>query len=105
VLVGRYDSRHNLGVVKECFREKRADGTVYQATDKRFRIGRTRLPLEETARYFATGICLFRVVNGQREKVLTLFGFFLSYGGYQHHRIPASYHYGTIGLFGHFAGG
>ena len=68
VLVGRNDRSHDLGIIEEIFREKRADRPVDKTAGECFVVRRTAFPFEKTTRNFSAGIGLFLVVDGERER-------------------------------------
>ena len=94
----RHSRQDNLNFVLETFNEKRTDRTVNETGCQRFFFGRTTFALEETARNAASSVVFFHIVYGQRKKILTWFGFFLSHNGGKHSGFAISGKNGTVCL-------
>ena len=95
---------HDVDFIEKAFREQRADRAVDQAAGQGFVFAGFGFALEEAAGNLASGIGLFDVVDGQREKVLTGLGGLGRDHGRQHHGVIDVDDHGARGLARDFAG-
>ena len=88
----------------ETFREQRADRTVNQTAGQDFFFALFAFALKETAGDFTCGVSALKVINSQREEVLTFFDFFVGGHGNQNNGIAHRYFNSRGGLARDFAG-
>ena len=102
--VNRNNGRDNLNFVNEPFREQRANRAVNQTRDQSFAFARTAFTTEEATRDTASSVGTLLVVNGQREKVLAWFRFFLANNGNEYRSVIHANHNSGSRLTRHHAG-
>ncbi len=95
---------HHMHFVEKSFWEQGANRTVDQAAGQRFKLAGTAFAFEEAAGDLASGIGLFKVIDGQGEEVLTSLAFGLGNHGRQHHGAIHVQQHGAAGLASDFAG-
>ena len=72
--VGREQQRLDLDFIVPALGEERADGAIGQAAGEDLLLGGTTFTLEVTAGVTASGRCLFAVIHGEGEEILTRLG-------------------------------
>ena len=86
------------------FWEQRPQSTVNEPCGEDFGVGRLALAFEEAAGESAVGIIFFLILYCERHEVSLGVGFFCGANGSEQHRVALPYDYGTVCLFGEFAG-
>ena len=96
--------RNDLDVVVETFGEQRTDRTVDQTAGQNFFFALFAFALKETAGDFTCGVSALKVINSQREEVLTFFDFFIGGHSDQNNGVAHRYFNSRCRLARDFAG-
>ena len=88
----------------ETFGEQRTDRTVDQTAGQDFFFALFAFALKETARDFTCGVSALKVIDSQREEVLTFFDFFIGGNSNQNDCVAHRYFNSRGGLARDFAG-
>ena len=102
--VNRNHGGDNLNFVDEAFREQRANRAVNQTRDQGFAFAWAAFTTEEATRDTTSSVGTLLIVNGQREEVLTWFGFFLTNNGNKYRGVIHANHNSGSSLTSHHAG-
>ena len=95
--VQRDGVNHHVNFIKEAFGEQGANRAINQAAGQRFKFARTAFALEKATGDFSSGVAFLKVINSQREKILSGFAFGLADHGRQND--------GSIHIEQHCSGG
>ncbi len=88
----------HLNFHEKVFGEQGTNGAVDKPACEHFAIGRPGFTLNVSARDAARGVELFDVIDAQREKILSGFGFFGGGCGHQNLGVATRNEHGTVGL-------
>ena len=102
--VGRENEGDDLRLALKAFGKHRTHWPVNLAAGQDFALAHAAFALDEAAWETSTGIGVFAVIDGEREKIDALAGFGIGGGGGENNVFTKAYQGGTTRLFGIFSG-
>ncbi len=102
--VGGEHQGNNLGLIAEAFGKEWADRTVNLAGGQDFTFAGTAFTLNKAAGDSSTGVGIFAIINGEREKIDSLAWVGRAACGAKHHVIAEPDNNRALCLFGQMSG-